>query len=141
MVVHIIERIAGSKGARTSRDRPTRRGIKTRNGQPDFYCAASDLTGKGHGGNEDGYRDPADPDGCDDNELKEILRAFIGTLIELLDPRYAEVVRRAEISGQTPSQIADELNLGEQEVASRLLTGRRTLLHLVMLTLHPPHQE
>tara|TARA_R110002110_G_scaffold85816_5_gene223952 strand:+ start:6144 stop:6485 length:342 start_codon:yes stop_codon:yes gene_type:complete len=112
-----------------------------RNGQPGFYCAASDLTGNGHGDNEDSYRGPADPDGCDDGELKEILRAFIGTLIELLDPRDAEVVRRAEILGQTPSQIADELNLSEQVVASRLLTGRRTLLHLVLLTLQSHLRE
>lgn len=136
MIVHNIERPVGSKDCR-----PTRGGEIARNGQPDSRYAASDLNGKGHGDNEDGYRRLADPDGSDDGELKEILRAFIGTLIELLDPRDAEVVRRAEILGQTPSQIADELNLSEQVVASRLLTGRRCLLHLVMLTLQPHLQE
>ena len=59
----------------------------------------------------------------------------MGTLIRLLEPHYAEVVWRAEMLGQSPSEIADKLKLSDQELAARLKAGRRALLRLVTLTL------
>lgn len=141
MITHSIEWLAGSEGSQSLQIWPCRCGQKAQNGQQDCYCAAADSTGDGHGDNEGGDWGPADPDGFDDGELKEILWEFIGTLIGLLHPHYAEVVRRAEILDQPPSEIADEMNLSEREVASRLQEGRRALLHLVMLTLQPHLQE
>tara|TARA_R110000787_G_scaffold30556_9_gene81881 strand:+ start:364 stop:870 length:507 start_codon:yes stop_codon:yes gene_type:complete len=141
VIKHNIKRFAGPKGSRTPRIWPSQSDRKTRDGQPDCYCTAPDFTGNGDGDNEGGYSGPTDPDGFDNGQLKETLREFIGTLIELLDPRYAEVVRRAEILDQPPSEIADEMNLSEREVATRLQAGRRALLHLVMLTVQPDLQE
>ena len=135
MITHNIE------SSQPPRIPPCRLGQKPRNGRANCYCVAAGSIGDGDGDNEGGYCGPTDPDGFDDGELKEILREFIGTLIELLEPHYAEVVRRAEILDQPPSEIADEMNLSEWEVASRLQAGRRTLLHLVMLTLQPDLQE
>ncbi|PKP68259.1 MAG: hypothetical protein CVT83_05850 [Alphaproteobacteria bacterium HGW-Alphaproteobacteria-5] len=64
-----------------------------------------------------------------------ILREFTRPLIRLLEPPYAEVVWRAEILNHPLTRIAIDLGLSEQIVARRLQRGRRTLLHLVILTL------
>jgi len=141
MITHNIERLADSEGRQTPRIGPCRLGQNPQHGSPDCYCVAADSTGDGDGDNEGGYRGPTDPGGFDDGELKEIMREFIGTIIGLLGPHYAEVVRRAEILDQPPFEIADEMNLSEREVASRLQAGRRALLHLVMLTLQTDLRE
>lgn len=73
--------------------------------------------------------------------METILRRFVEPLVRLLDPRYAEVVLHAEILNQSPAKIAIELGLSEQMVARRLQPGRRTLLHLVILTLQSPLGE
>lgn len=96
---------------------------------------------RGRNGNRDGEGDfgcPPDSDGSDDTEMEAILQEFIETLIRLLEPRYAEVVWRAEILNHPPTRIATDLGLSEQIVTRRLQKGRRTLLHLVMLTLESP---
>lgn len=87
---------------------------------------------------EGGFGDPADSDGSDDTEMEAILQEFIETLIRLLEPRYAEVVWHAEILNHSPTRIATDLGLSEQIVTRRLELGRRTLLHLLMLTLESP---
>ena len=78
---------------------------------------------------------PPDSDDADNIEIEAILREFTGTLIRLLEPRYAEVVWRAEILNHPPSRIATDLGLSEQIVTRRLQLGRRTLQNLVILTL------
>lgn len=109
-------------------------------GLPNCYCSAAGSAADGLGDNEGGCGDPADPGGFNDAELEAILREFIGTLIGLLQPHYAEVVWRAEILDQTPPEIAQEMNLSERKVTERLRAGRRALLHLVMMTLQPPSE-
>lgn len=109
-------------------------------GLPNCYCTAADLTAVRLGDEGGGGGDPADPCDIDDAELEAILREFIGTLIGLLQPRYAEVVWRAEILDQIPSEIAQEMKLRERTVTERLRAGRRALLHLVMITLKPPSE-
>ena len=103
-------------------------------------CSAAGLTAVGLGDDEGGCGNPADPCDFDDAELEAILREFIGTLIGLLQPHYAEVVWRAEILDQTPPEIAQEMNLSKRKVTERLRAGRRALLHLVMMTLEPPSE-
>ena len=100
----------------------------------------------GQGGDKNDYREnghlnAADADDFEDDELEAILRESVGTLIALLDPVHGEPVRRAEILGQSPSQIAAEMKLSESKVTKRLQAGRRKLLHLAMLALHPTLQE
>jgi len=70
--------------------------------------------------------------------MEAILQEFIETLIRLLESRYAEVVWHAEILNHSPTRIATDLGLSEQIVTRRLELGRRTLLHLLMLTLESP---
>lgn len=71
----------------------------------------------------------------DDAELNNALQELISALISHLDRRYAEVVWRAEILGQSPAMIAQELSLSEQMTASYLKLGRRQLVRLISLTL------
>ena len=107
---------------------------------PNCNCLAESSAADGPRGNEDGCGDPADPGGLNDAELEAVLREFIGTLIGLLQPQYAELVWRAEILDQTPPEIAQEMKLSERTVTERLRAGRRALLHFVMLTLQPPSE-
>ena len=98
----------------------------------------SDSLNDGRNGNHDGeggFGNPPDSDDADNIEIEAILREFTGTLIRLLEPRYAEVVWRAEILNHPPSRIATDLGLSEQIVTRRLQLGRRTLQNLVILTL------
>ncbi|MAN61132.1 MAG: hypothetical protein CMI60_04210 [Parvibaculum sp.] len=141
MTRHIIEWLAGLEGCQIFRISPCRRAKKAQDKRSDCYFTAGHSTGDGHAEDGGGHSGPINPDDFDERELKEILHELIGTLIELLDPRYAEVVKRAEILDQPSCQIADEMNLSEQEVAIRLQAGRRALLHLVLLTLQPHLQE
>ncbi len=108
---------------------------------PSAYHVAAESTADGFGDDEGGYRGTGDPDAFDDAELEAALREFIGALIKLLEPRYAEVVWRAEILDQPAPVIAREMNLREQTVIERLQAGRRDLLQLVVLTLHQPVEE
>ncbi len=105
--------------------------------------ATANSSDRGHGnnGNGDGRAMPPGPGGIDDTELDTILRELVESLIGLLEPRYTEVVWRAEILDQTPTRIAHHMNLSERTVAKRLQAGRRALLHLVMLTLQPSLKE
>lgn len=93
-----------------------------------------DIGGRHGGGGSGGA---GNPNGFDEADLEADLREFVETLIELLDPAYAEVVRRAELLDQPPAKIAHEMGLSERTVVSRLRAGRRALLYLVMLTLQP----
>ncbi|MEC5292877.1 sigma factor-like helix-turn-helix DNA-binding protein [Aurantimonas sp. C2-6-R+9] len=94
------------------------------------------IAGRHDGGGGSGGS--GNPDGFNEADLEADLREFVETLIDLLDPACAEVVRRAELLDQPPAKIAHEMGLSERTVASRLEVGRRALLYLVMLTLQPP---
>lgn len=122
---------------------PRRSPRKGTDGASDGNHATSNSADRGHGddGNGDGRAMPPDPGGVEDTELDTILRELVESLIGLLEPRYVEVVWRAEILGQTPARIAHHMNLSEQTVVKRLQAGRRSLLHLVMLTLQPSLKE
>jgi len=76
-----------------------------------------------------------------DAELEAFLKALIETLIPLLEPCCAEVLRRAELLNQSTPVIARELNLSEQIVEKRLSEGRGDLLELILLTLQQPLEE
>nr|WP_306268711.1 hypothetical protein [Pararhizobium sp. IMCC3301] len=97
--------------------------------------------GDNNGDRGNGHLDAAEAEDFEDGELEAILRESVGTLIALLDPVHGEPVWRAEILDQSPSEIAAEMRLSEREVTKRLRAGRRKLLHLTMLTLHPTLQE
>lgn len=102
----------------------------------DRSTANRDIGGRHDSGGGSGGA--GNPDGFDEADLEADLRQFVETLIDLLDPLYAEVVRRAELLDQPPAKIAHEMGASERTVASRLGAGRRALLYLVMLTLQPP---
>lgn len=70
-----------------------------------------------------------------------VMRAFLSPLIKALPADDGEVVRRADILGQSPSTIGRELGIGTHAVSTRLRRGRRTLLQLVMLALQPLLEE
>ena len=128
------EQLVHPEGFLTPRCQPCRR-------QRDSLDGGVLAAHKGRNGNSDGEGDsgcPPDSDGSDDTEMEAILQEFIETLMRLLEPRYAEVVWRAEILNHPPTRIATDLGLSEQIVIRRLQLGRRTLLHFVMLTLEPP---
>lgn len=100
----------------------------------------------GQGGDQNSNRKNAalkrpGADVFEDGELEAMLRDSVRTLIALLDPALGEPLWRAEILDQPPSEIAGEMKLSEKVVMKRLQAGRRKLLHLAILTLHPDLQE
>ena len=105
-------------------------------GWPSACHLATESTADGFGDDEGGYQGTGDPDSFDDPELEAAVREFIGALIELLEPRYVEVVSRAELLDQPAFVIAREMNLSEQTVIECLEAGRRDLLRLIALTPH-----
>lgn len=134
------ERVPESEDSQTPRTWPCGCPQDAPDRLPNCNCLTASSAADGPRGNEGGCGDPADPCDFDDAELETILREFIGTLIGLLQPHYAEVVWRAEILDQTPPEIAQEMKLSERTVTERLRAGRRALLHFVMMTLQPPSE-
>lgn len=74
----------------------------------------------------------------DDAEVDVILRAFLLPLIEALPADESEIIRRAEISGESPETIGHALGLSRQAVAARLRRGRQSLHQLIMIALKSP---
>lgn len=73
----------------------------------------------------------------DDAEGDIILRAFLSPLIEALPADESEIIRRAEILGESPEAIGQALGLSRQAIAARLRRGRQSLRQLIMVALKP----
>ena len=109
--------------------------------RPCVCCAAVESAEDRFDGLDDNGQGNGNPGGFEDTELEAFLKEFLGTLIPLLKPHHAEVVRRAELLNQPTPVIARELTLSEQVVEKRLSEGRNDLLELVLLTLQQPVAE
>lgn len=67
-----------------------------------------------------------------DAEVDTILRAFLSPLIEALPIGESEIIRRAEILGESPEAISHALGLSRRVVAARLRSGRESLRQLII---------
>lgn len=76
-----------------------------------------------------------------DRELEAVVRELVESLVVTLPPADAEVLRRAEILGQSTPAIARALGLDEATVETRLWAGRRRLLSRLALTLSGPRAK
>lgn len=132
------ERLVDPKGFPIQRRHSCRCQRGSLDGGQNGLLLAAHKVGNGNSDGEGDFGCPPGSDDSDDTEMEAILQEFIKTLIGLLEPRYGEVVWRTEILNHPSIRIATELGLSEQAVAKRLQLGRRTLLHLVVLTLKSP---
>lgn len=117
------------------------RNTEQRDRRPNCCCAEKVLSAGEPVDQEKGSAEPAGTNAINDAALSAALKEFIGTLIERLDPHYAEVVWRAEILDQPNLMITQEMDLSERTVAERLRTGRRNLLQLILLTLEQTTED
>jgi len=78
------------------------------------------------------------PRTINDAEVDIILRAFLSPLIEALPADESEIIRRAEILGESPEAIGQALDLSRQAVAARLRRGRQSLRQLITIALKSP---
>lgn len=78
------------------------------------------------------------PRTIDDTEVDIILRAFLSPLITALPADEGEIIRRAEILGESSEAIGNALGLGRQAVAARLRRGRQSLRQLIIIALKSP---
>lgn|GEM_PF-4721297 len=67
-----------------------------------------------------------------DAEVDTILHAFLLPLIEALPAGESEIVRRAEILGESPEAISQALGLSRRVIGARLRSGRESLRQLII---------
>ena len=76
--------------------------------------------------------------GCDvsdpeDAELRGMFRDLALSLIPLLDPADAMILKLAEIEGQSPARIAARIGCSPAEAERRITQAQRCLCRLVVL--------
>jgi DNA-directed RNA polymerase specialized sigma24 family protein len=66
----------------------------------------------------------------EDAELRALFHDLAMTLYQLMDPVDADILTRAEMQGQTPEQIADQIGCSQAEATRRLAHAQRCFCQL-----------
>jgi RNA polymerase sigma-70 factor (ECF subfamily) len=61
------------------------------------------------------------------NELKPSVCACLSRLLPTLRPNYAELIRRIDLDGEAPQQLAEELKISQNNLTVRLHRARQAL--------------
>jgi DNA-directed RNA polymerase specialized sigma24 family protein len=77
----------------------------------------------------------------EDAELKALFHDLALTLYQLMDPADADILTRAEIQGQTPAQIADQIGCSQVEAARRLAHAQRCFCQLAAQSIAPANSR
>jgi DNA-directed RNA polymerase specialized sigma24 family protein len=70
---------------------------------------------------------PAYPDSARDPELEELICDCLDLLLTTLAPEQANIVRRIDVEGEMPEDVAHTLKLSLSAVTRQLMCGRQTL--------------
>ena len=73
----------------------------------------------------------------EDAELRALFHDLALTLYQLMDPADADILARAEMQGQTPEQIADQIGCSRAEVRRRLAHARQCFCQLAARSFVP----